>query len=171
MDPVIRPDSSVATKATARATSSGSTRRPNGCAAVALPGPIASYRTDLQPRLNEFEQYADHRNFMVHAISSRRAGLRFGVTAFQKVGRDTQPIRRFRKRVAGAIKTHRYVLWAARGLVGYDSGSTALTVGVKHEGSASASWRNGGASRLGFRVDHQRLFGVRESELPLVGAR
>lgn len=35
---------------------------------IGLPGPIASYRADLQPRLNEFEQYADYRNFMVHAI-------------------------------------------------------------------------------------------------------
>jgi hypothetical protein len=33
-----------------------------------LTGPIASYRADLQPRLDEFAQYADHRNFMVHAI-------------------------------------------------------------------------------------------------------
>jgi hypothetical protein len=35
---------------------------------IGLAGPIASYRADLQPRLDEFEQYADHRNFMVHAI-------------------------------------------------------------------------------------------------------
>jgi hypothetical protein len=35
---------------------------------IGLAGPIASYRNHLQPRLDEFEQYADHRNFMVHAI-------------------------------------------------------------------------------------------------------
>ena len=35
---------------------------------IGLSGPIASYRSDLQPRLDEFAQYAEHRNFMVHAI-------------------------------------------------------------------------------------------------------
>jgi len=35
---------------------------------IGLVGPVASYRSDFQPRLDEFEQYADHRNFMVHAI-------------------------------------------------------------------------------------------------------
>jgi len=40
---------------------------------IGLAGPIASYRTDLQPRLDEFEQYADHRNFMVHAIMVPRS--------------------------------------------------------------------------------------------------
>jgi hypothetical protein len=34
---------------------------------IRLPGPIAGYR-DLQLRLGEFEQYTEHRNFMVHAI-------------------------------------------------------------------------------------------------------
>jgi hypothetical protein len=35
---------------------------------IKLIGPIAGYQADLQPRLDGFEQYADHRNFMVHAI-------------------------------------------------------------------------------------------------------
>lgn len=35
---------------------------------IGLIGPIASYRAELQPRLDEFEQYGEHRNFMVHAI-------------------------------------------------------------------------------------------------------
>jgi hypothetical protein len=35
---------------------------------IELAGPVASYRAELQQRLEEFEQYADHRNFMVHAI-------------------------------------------------------------------------------------------------------
>jgi hypothetical protein len=33
-----------------------------------LTGPMAAYRSDLQLRLDEFAQYADHRNFMVHGI-------------------------------------------------------------------------------------------------------
>ena len=33
-----------------------------------LAGPLAAYRCELQRRLDEFAQYADHRNFMVHAI-------------------------------------------------------------------------------------------------------
>jgi hypothetical protein len=40
---------------------------------IGLSGPIASYRADLQPRLDEFEQYSDHRNFMVHAIMVPRS--------------------------------------------------------------------------------------------------
>ena len=35
---------------------------------IELSGPIATYRSDLQPRLDEFAPYAEHRNFMVHAI-------------------------------------------------------------------------------------------------------
>jgi hypothetical protein len=35
---------------------------------IGLEGPITSYRTDLQSRLDDFKQYEEHRNFMVHAI-------------------------------------------------------------------------------------------------------
>jgi hypothetical protein len=35
---------------------------------IGLTGPIAGYRAELQPRLDEFEQYGERRNFMVHAI-------------------------------------------------------------------------------------------------------
>jgi hypothetical protein len=35
---------------------------------IELAGPIASYRTELQAMLDDFAQYAEHRNFMVHAI-------------------------------------------------------------------------------------------------------
>jgi hypothetical protein len=35
---------------------------------IGLEGPIASYRADLQSRLDDFKQYEEHRNFMVHAI-------------------------------------------------------------------------------------------------------
>jgi len=31
-------------------------------------GPIAAYRPDVSPMLDEFHRYAEHRNFMVHAI-------------------------------------------------------------------------------------------------------
>lgn len=40
---------------------------------LGLTGSIASFRADLQPRLDEFEQYTDHRNFMVHAIMVPRS--------------------------------------------------------------------------------------------------
>jgi len=36
---------------------------------IELPGPIAAYRADLQPRLKEFDQYGEHRHFMAHAIT------------------------------------------------------------------------------------------------------
>jgi hypothetical protein len=35
---------------------------------IGLTGPIATYRSDLTPWLDEFAQYAEYRNFMVHAI-------------------------------------------------------------------------------------------------------
>jgi hypothetical protein len=35
---------------------------------IQLSGPIANYQAELQLRLDEFEQYADHRHFMAHAI-------------------------------------------------------------------------------------------------------
>jgi hypothetical protein len=35
---------------------------------IELAGPIAGYRAELRARLKEFEQYADHRHFMAHAI-------------------------------------------------------------------------------------------------------
>ena len=35
---------------------------------IEINGPIAAYRSELQQRLDEFAQYAEYRNFMVHAI-------------------------------------------------------------------------------------------------------
>lgn len=35
---------------------------------IELSGPIGNYRADLEPKLEAFGEYADHRNFMVHAI-------------------------------------------------------------------------------------------------------
>jgi hypothetical protein len=35
---------------------------------IRLNGPLANYQTELQQRLDEFKQYADHRHFMAHAI-------------------------------------------------------------------------------------------------------
>jgi hypothetical protein len=40
---------------------------------IGLDGPIAQYRDDLLPKLEEFEQFEDHRHFMVHAIMVPRA--------------------------------------------------------------------------------------------------
>jgi hypothetical protein len=40
---------------------------------LGITGPVAGYRADLQPRLDEFKQYSDHRNFMVHAIMVPRS--------------------------------------------------------------------------------------------------
>ncbi len=49
---------------------------------IGLAGPIASYRADLQPRLDEFEQYAEHRNFMVHAIMVPRNSTNIAFTMY-----------------------------------------------------------------------------------------
>ena len=40
---------------------------------VTMDGPIANYRSELEPPLQEFEQFANHRNFMVHAIMVPRS--------------------------------------------------------------------------------------------------
>jgi hypothetical protein len=35
---------------------------------IKIAGPITSYRDDIQPWLDEFAQYEDHRHFLAHAI-------------------------------------------------------------------------------------------------------
>ncbi len=49
---------------------------------IGLEGPMANYRTDLQSRLDEFEQYSDHRNFMVHAIMVPRSHVDISFTMY-----------------------------------------------------------------------------------------
>jgi len=40
---------------------------------IDLPGPIAGYRDELLHRLDEFEQYEEHRNFMANALMVPRS--------------------------------------------------------------------------------------------------
>ncbi len=40
---------------------------------LAIEGPLAHYRDEIEQRLNEFSQYEEHRHFMAHAIMVPRS--------------------------------------------------------------------------------------------------
>ena len=49
---------------------------------IKIEGPITSYRDDIQPWLDEFAQYEDHRHFLAHAIMVPRSREHISFTMY-----------------------------------------------------------------------------------------